>query len=60
MKVSHKSKKEILDTLENVISSCNQAIEGDWDSSMPVGQEGFEAIIDALERVIRYVNNSKD
>lgn len=54
------NKKEILKTLNSLIQSCEEAISGDWDSSVPNGVDGFLAMIEALENVTEYVNNKED
>lgn len=66
MNTSHKTKKEILNSLDSLVKSCEEGIDGTWDSSPGFngepgnGYDGFTAMIVELEQVIRYVNNQKD
>lgn len=51
-----KDRKEVLEDLECLVKSCEEGIDGTWDGSV----SGFEAMIEQLEGVIRYVNNQKE
>lgn len=49
-------REEVLEDLECLVKSCEEGIDGTWDGSV----SGFEAMIEQLEGVIRYVNNQKE
>lgn len=49
------AKVDTLGDLEALINSCNEAISGNWNSSMPQAEQGFNDMIELLERVKNYV-----
>ena len=51
--------KTINENLNVVIKSCEEGIDGTWDCSTDEGKEGFEAMIELLERVKKEVREIK-
>jgi hypothetical protein len=48
-------RKDILEKLESVITSCNEGYDQTWDSSTNEGKEGFISMRDYLEEVKEYI-----
>ena len=42
---------ETIHTLDTLIASCNEGMNGEWDTTTEEGKEGFQAMIDDLERI---------
>lgn len=51
-------KKEVIKDLNSVIVSCQEAINGTWDTESDEGKEGFDAMIYLLEKVRDHVKDT--
>ena len=50
-----KRKKVIIDLIDTVIKSCEEGKDGRWDCSTDEGKEGFNDMVELLNRAKRLV-----
>ena len=52
------NKAECLESLKTLEKSCEEGISGEWDCSTDEGKKGFDAMIEEIQAVRKFIKKN--